>query len=247
MMPVAYLRPTLLCACALLLAACGGGSSIPKGSQLQQSNRQLTSAPTQVNQVTGISASKSAVNTTPPTQADVSNAFVVDKSLGNSPPQITISAEPEFIQAGSSVTLTWEATDAERCEASSGQWQGPQPLSGQALIDNVDATVRFTIQCSNGNSSATASTLTVVTDPTVRWIPPTETVEGEPLENLSGYELLYGPEAGNYAGTIIIDDPEQTEVELDLPGGGYYLAMVAYDSERVRSDLSNEIYKLLGE
>ena len=87
----------------------------------------------------------------------------------------------------------------------------------------------------------------VIADRRISWAPPTTDTNGAPLTNLAGYELLYGKERGVYEGTVAIPDPAATEIELDLPGGSYFFALVAYDTNNERSDLSNVIAKFVAE
>jgi len=76
---------------------------------------------------------------------------------------------------------------------------------------------------------------------TVTWSPPTKNTDGTPLENLSGYTLLYGTASKTYSTAISIDDATATRyVVRGLPPGTYYFALSAINSTGRHSVLSAE-------
>ncbi|MEM1436541.1 MAG: hypothetical protein AAGG11_21000 [Pseudomonadota bacterium] len=162
-------------------------------------------------------------------------------------PDISFTADPELLQPGGSVTLTWETTNATECEADGDLWNGRLPVSGQALVNNIDATSEVKIQCGNETFTASASAIVTVVDPILRWLAPTTTTDGNPLNDLAGYEIYYGSEVGSYTGVIVINNPDTTEYRLDMSPGGYYVAMVAINAENVRSALSDTVFKYIAE
>lgn len=82
----------------------------------------------------------------------------------------------------------------------------------------------------------------------LRWTPPTENTDGSPLTDLAGYEIYYGcTEPGSYSVAVNVADPAATAHSLSsLPNTGTcYFAAAAYNVEDVKSELSNEVSKLM--
>ncbi len=76
-------------------------------------------------------------------------------------PTVTITANPTFVNQGSSSTLIWNSTNATYCTASNG-WSGNESTSGSMTV-TPSVTTTYTLNCFNGTGqSATASvTITV--------------------------------------------------------------------------------------
>jgi hypothetical protein len=74
---------------------------------------------------------------------------------------------------------------------------------------------------------------------TLAWDPPTTDVNGNPISNLGGYILYYGPSPGNYDHSI--DVGNVTTYSVTLPPGAWYLSTRAYIAQGFESDYSNEI------
>lgn len=86
-------------------------------------------------------------------------------------PSVAISADSTNIQQGQPNTLTWTATNAEACTASSngaaGQWSGARATSGAAPVsESVLGMITYTITCTAGPQSAKASVAVFVNAPT---------------------------------------------------------------------------------
>jgi hypothetical protein len=62
------------------------------------------------------------------------------------------------VVAGSSVTLSWSASNATTCTASGGNWTGTKAVTSSTEAVVVDATVTYTLSCTGpgGTSSQTA-------------------------------------------------------------------------------------------
>lgn len=76
-------------------------------------------------------------------------------------PVMTFAANQTTISAGSSVTLTWSASDATSCSASGG-WSGVKATSGTQTFGPVNASVALTLTCDGlGGSSAKTLNLSV--------------------------------------------------------------------------------------
>ena len=109
-----------------------------------------------------------------------------------------------------------------------------------------------TSESSNGAGSTTGTGASPVTTPppkatttssvTLSWIPPTQNSDGSPITNLAGYKIHYGTASSEYNQTIALANAGLTRYVVDnLPGGTYYFAITAYNSQGVESTLSGEI------
>ncbi len=77
------------------------------------------------------------------------------------PPAVTFTATPSNVAVAGNVTLQWNATNAQECEASGG-WSGIKATSGSQTIRNLRSGTVFTITCPGVGSRARVSrTVTV--------------------------------------------------------------------------------------
>ena len=82
---------------------------------------------------------------------------------------------------------------------------------------------------------------------TLDWQPPTERMDGSPLQNLSGYKILYGQQSRSYSYTIELTNPGLTRYFIDdLSEGRWYFAIVAVDDDGLESPPSAEASKTIG-
>jgi hypothetical protein len=72
------------------------------------------------------------------------------------PPVITLAASAGSVTVGASVTLTWNAQNADACTASGG-WTGSRPMSGSASSGPVNASTTFTLTCTGVGGSRDAA------------------------------------------------------------------------------------------
>jgi outer membrane protein assembly factor BamB len=80
-------------------------------------------------------------------------------------PLVTIGVSPSAISTDHTATLTWSASNVSSCVAS-GAWSGLQPPSGSMTVAQFAAgNATYTLTCSNGPQSATASALLSVVVP----------------------------------------------------------------------------------
>lgn len=78
----------------------------------------------------------------------------------------------------------------------------------------------------------------------VAWTPPTEKADGSALTDLAGYRLYVGSNSGQYEDIYTVDNPGLSRYVVDnLEFGTYYVAMTAFRSNGVESELSNEVQK----
>ncbi len=80
------------------------------------------------------------------------------------PPTIALTASPASVVNGAATTLNWSSTNATACTASGG-WGGNLPPSGSAMSSALTAATTFTLICTGGGGSQTASVTVGITNP----------------------------------------------------------------------------------
>ncbi|NWF54830.1 MAG: fibronectin type III domain-containing protein [Syntrophaceae bacterium] len=79
---------------------------------------------------------------------------------------------------------------------------------------------------------------------TLSWETPVSESDGKPLANLAGFNIYYGKSSLEYSEVIDAGNVRTLTLQ-NLPGGTYYLAITAYDSEGNETNLSPEINKTI--
>jgi hypothetical protein len=201
----------------MALAACGGG---------------------------GKSATATPATTPPPT--------------GNSAPTITGSPAAQ-VAVGADYNLSPVASDADGDTLAFSienrpNWASFSTTTGQLTgrPSVAGAYANIVISVSDGKSSAAlpAFTITVGSGTVVShgravalsWEVPTQTVEGETINGLSGYRIHYGTKRDALAQSVEIPSAGiVNHVIEDLPAGTYYFAVRAVTADGSQSELSNVI------
>jgi len=80
------------------------------------------------------------------------------------PPSVMLAAGSTTVVPGGTVTLTWSATDADRCSAS-GAWSGDKGTSGSESITGINAVSTFELECTGLGGSGSASVTVHVRQP----------------------------------------------------------------------------------
>ena len=75
------------------------------------------------------------------------------------------------------------------------------------------------------------------------WTPPTERVDGSPIGELAGYEVLYGQASRNYDHLVELDAGVTRYVVENLGPGTWYFAIRAITTDGLESGLSAEASK----
>jgi hypothetical protein len=84
-------------------------------------------------------------------------------------------------------------------------------------------------------------------DATLSWAPPTERVDGTPLEAVSGYRIYYGRDPEQFEHEIEVDR-EVTKYRIDhLESGEWYFAVAAISEEGLESAPSSVVQKTIEE
>jgi hypothetical protein len=162
---------------------------------------------------------------------------------GQSEPSLELTASATSVFAGDSINLTWTSTDAASCE-SSGAWTGSKPAEGSETISSIQSSSTFTLTCTGSGGNVMAMvTITVNGSVDIAWSKPTTNVDGSPLNDLASYRIYWGISSGDYTDHVVVSDALASSYTLQLPAGGYYIAMTALNSEGAESQLSNELFK----
>jgi trimeric autotransporter adhesin len=150
-------------------------------------------------------------------------------SVSNGKPAVTLVAEKTSVPMQTPGTLQWNAQDAQTCVASGG-WTGPQPTSGTATTNPLNATTNFTLTCDGAGGSATQSVEIAVTGaPTVKLgaTPATVAAGGASSLSWSAENATTCTASGAWQGTMATTGTtstgalsKTTEYELTCTGAG---------------------------
>ena len=176
-------------------------------------------------------------------------------AAANSPPRIEGNASPAII-AGNAYSFQPSAIDADHDPlhfsiSSLPVWASFDVVTGHLWgtpsIAQAGSYEEIEVSVSDGTANATLPQFTITVEPgtpvsgavTLAWQPPTQNTDGTALLDLTGYRIVYGPQAGDYTSSIAIDDPELTRYVVDgLAPGVYFFAIVARNSMGAESDES---------
>lgn len=160
-------------------------------------------------------------------------------------PSVSFSAAEQVVDAGESAMLTWSSTNATGCSASGG-WSGSRATRGSATVGPLSQSTTFTLTCTGGAGNAVAMlSVSVMGNVVLDWQPPTENVDGSPLNDLAGYRIYYGQQSGSYTDELAVQGATLTQYQVALPSGSYYFAMTALDAQGNESSHSNEVLKVV--
>jgi len=87
------------------------------------------------------------------------------KNNSPSPPSVSLAADPQSVEEGSSIVLTWSSERTSSCNAS-GDWAGTRPGSGSETVGPLSIDASFVLTCNGLDGSipptATATALVSV-------------------------------------------------------------------------------------
>jgi hypothetical protein len=196
---------------AIALTACGGGSN-PSG----EASLSISGTPSTTAQVGHVWRFQPTIQGT--------NGGLYVLGVDQPPPWM---AEP--LMTG--VTNEWELFGEPRPEHADTHW--PNIVVKVTDGRTVATLPPFHIDViAQGAATGTAQ---------LRWLAPTERVDGSPIGELASYRLLYGQASGRYDRIIIIDNPGITRYLVeDLGPGIWYFSLVAVTSDGFASAPSAE-------
>jgi hypothetical protein len=213
-----------LLATALVLAACGGGGggggTASSAVAVPASSPAASVAPTPRNSAPVISGS-------PLTAATAGSAYSFQPSASDpegDPVEFQISNPP-----------AWTTFDAR-----TGR------LAGTPSDADVGSYANIVVSVSDGKSSTALAPFTItvaqiqVGAATLTWLPPTENIDGSPIDDLAGYRIRYGRLAGELTELQSIANPGITSAVVEnLASGSWYFTVSAYNTSGVESEASN--------
>jgi hypothetical protein len=126
-------------------------------------------------------------------------------------------------------------------------------LRGTPAATDVGTYSNVTVRVTDGTNttslppfSITVSDAATVGAATLSWQPPTEYVDGLPLQDLAGFKIRYGTAADNLDQLVTIANPGITSAMIEsLAAGTWYFAVNAYTLANVESNLSNVVQKTI--
>jgi len=158
-------------------------------------------------------------------------------------PLVSLVATTDSTLNSSGTRLVWSGENVDSCTAS-GAWEGAIEANGTLDLEHTQAgDLTYMISCSGASGTAMAMVTITVESTALAWQPPVQNTNGTALTDLAGYNLYYGTESGRYTQMRPVRDASQTNLELPVEPGTYYLAMTAYDTTGNESELSNEIVR----
>ncbi|MFH1812511.1 MAG: kelch repeat-containing protein [Pseudomonadota bacterium] len=82
--------------------------------------------------------------------------YRLSDGTGQSPPIVTLAANPSSVARGGSSELSWSSQHATGCTAA-GAWSGSRPTSGSETVGPLDATSSFQLSCTGSAGTGGAS------------------------------------------------------------------------------------------
>ncbi|HKX99521.1 MAG TPA: putative Ig domain-containing protein [Steroidobacteraceae bacterium] len=188
-------------------------------------------------------------------------AFDIEVTAGNAAPTIS-GTPPTSAQEGQAYSFRPAAADPDGdllsfTIANRPPWASFDPQTGRLYGTPGAGTVGvyrdITIRVSDGTlvSALPAYSISVeqasLGSATLSWTPPTQRIDGTPLENLAGYRIRYGTAPGSYTSQLQIPNPGITSCVIEnLPPGTYYFVAIAYDAVGLESAPSAAVSKTIG-
>jgi hypothetical protein len=175
--------------------------------------------------------------------------------VGSNRAPVIMGSPATTAQAGRPYVFQPYATDADgqalRYSISNKPaWATFDPGTG-ALIGTPDEAhvgsyPGIVVSVTDGTATSSLPAFTLVVEAasggwaSLKWVAPTQNVDGTPLVNLAGYRIRYGLAENALTQSVEIPDPRVTSATLEKLGPGtWHFAVKAYTSANVESALSN--------
>ncbi len=184
--------------------------------------------------------------------------FSITVEENNLPPQISGTPEKTTFYASRWYTFTPTAYDPEGSRlkffiSNTPGWisfdENTGTISSQPTIDDIGSEYEITISVSDGKNMTDLEPFTLsveagIETALISWTPPTKNRDGTVLEDLAGYKIYYGSEAGKYNESITLSSLEITAYTIkNLPLPEYFFAMTAFDIYGNESEFSETVNK----
>lgn len=178
----------------------------------------------------------------------------------NSPPVISGSASLE-LTAGESYSFTPTVVDADGDPLSFTISQLPSwasfnsstgQISGTPQAGHVGTYSGITITVSDGQAQDTLEPFAITVQAislgsvSLSWTAPTQNEDGSVLEDLDGYKIYWGSEAGSYPNSVTINNESVTTYVVEnLSPGSYEFVATSFNASGVESRYSNPAIKVV--
>lgn len=173
------------------------------------------------------------ISGTPPAEVLAGNAYDFSPTAED--------PEGEPLSFGIANRPAWASFDT-----ANGRLHGTPGSADAGVYENVRITA------SDGASSTSMPTFSVAVvetttgSVTLNWHPPTENVDGTPLQDLAGYKIYYGTAERQYDHSLEIDNPGVTSAVIgNLSLGTWYFAATATTAAGLESDPSAEVARVI--
>jgi hypothetical protein len=127
-------------------------------------------------------------------------------------------------------------------------------LSGTPTSAQVGSYANIVIGVSDGTASTSLAPFSITVtaqaaaagSALVSWSAPASNTDGTPLQNLAGYKITYGTNAGALTQTVVVSDPTATSYTLQgLAAGTWYFAVSDFTNAGTVSALSSVVSKTI--
>lgn len=177
-------------------------------------------------------------NTAPTISGDPQTNVLVDGAYAFTPS--ASDPDDDALTFSISNQPSWASFDEDTGELSGTPGEGDVATYGDIVISVSDGTASASLDAFSISVDAVANGAA-----TLSWTPPDENTDGSTLEDLDGYTVHWGREAGEYTYSENLDASVASYVVEGLGEGTWHFAMRAYNSSGVYSEYSNEASKTI--
>jgi hypothetical protein len=157
-------------------------------------------------------------------------AAIADAQVGGSFDYLPATKDPE------NDTLRFTAVNLPpwaSIDTSTGRIHGTPGPTDEGLYESISITV------ADGTHKVVTGPFSITVNPapassgvaSLQWEIPPSKVDGEPLDDLAGYRILYGRNSSDLDQSVLITDPATTSYQFStLSSGTWYFAVVAVNA-----------------
>lgn len=151
------------------------------------------------------------------------------------PGNITFTANQVSATGSLVPVLTWSTSPVATSCVAGGGWSGTRFASGSETLPRITVSTSYSLTCTWGNGAAT-----------IQWTAPTANVDGSPLRDLAGFNVLYGTSNNALTQSRLVNDPGARNVTIAaLPSGTWHFTVRAFNQAQLESSDSNLAQKTI--